>query len=89
MLPELLEALGETGGVVTVMELSRRTGIEPDLVRQMLELLADRGRLDRFGVDCPARAAGCRACALVRFCGSSRLQAYVGPKSQARGGQTG
>ena len=88
MLRRLLEALEQTGGVVTVAELSRRTGIERGAVRQMLEVLADQGWLDRFGANCSASVATCRGCALVDFCGPSRLRAYTVPRSRAPGDQT-
>ena len=76
MLRKVRKAVEETSGVATVAELSDRTGLDRATVLQMLEALADHGRLVRLGTACAPGALGCGACRLARSCEEPRAHAY-------------
>lgn len=77
MLRNVLQAVEEAGGVVTTTELSRRTGLDRDLLRDMLEFLAARGRLDRCGTDFEAPQTPCRRCPLAPGCSAPAVHGYA------------
>lgn len=63
MLKEILEKLEKTGQPVTLRELSRELGIEPDALRGMLEYLDRKGKVAfRCGECTDAAASSCRYC---------------------------